>query len=154
MESISLGRQGCQSYVIYETEFRRPWLWQNKQRKRVSDIRNSSRINLTYDRRWGLTSYSITSVQSGLMIEGLYHTVTAPRGSVFHSTGMPLHAARRHWWIVRLVRIVQMIDNSHWAELELFRSTERSFSDIVDSDQNISHYQIEQNLWGHTHKRL
>ena len=47
--------------------------------------------------------FSMTFIKLGLMIKGLNHTITVPRGSYFYSTGSPLHTARCHWWIVRLI---------------------------------------------------
>ena len=35
----------------------------------------------------GINEFFMTFVKSGLMIEGLNHTIIAPRGSYFYSTG-------------------------------------------------------------------
>ena len=44
-------------------------------------IKNSSQINMTYDRWWSLTKNFITSILSELVIKGLYHTIITSRGS-------------------------------------------------------------------------
>ena len=36
----------------------------------------------------------------------------------------------------------------------MFQSIKRYFNDIHDGDHNISHYQIELNLWDHTNKKF
>ena len=58
MESINLGRKK-KSYAIHKTEFRksltRVSVNTEKEFSQDSQI-NSSRANLAYDRRWGLTS--------------------------------------------------------------------------------------------------
>ena len=75
--------------------------------------------------------FSMISIKSGLMIERLNHIITAPRGSYFYSTRLSLHIARYHWWIVRPINIILMIDDSRRIELELFQSIEKSFNDIM-----------------------
>ena len=44
----------------------------------------------------GSDEFSMTSIKLGLTIEGLNHTITAPRSLHFHSTELPLHTARCH----------------------------------------------------------
>ena len=43
-----------------------------------------------------------------------------------------------------------MINDSHLTEFEVFQSIERNFNNIIDKGHNISYYQTELNLWGHT----
>ena len=79
----------------------------------------------------GFDELSMTSVKSKDLIEGLNHMITIPRGSYFHSTGLPLHTAKCYWWIVGPTSTILMIDDSRWAVLELFQSIEKSFDDIM-----------------------
>ena len=90
----------------------------------------------------------------GLTIEELNYTTTVPRDSFIQFDEFSLHTARCHWWIIGPIRIILMIDNSKLADWKELQSIERNFDDICDGDHDISHYQIELNLWGHTNKGI
>ena len=88
--------------------------------------------------------FSMISVKSGLMIERLNHTITTPKGSFFHSTRLPLHTARCHYWIVGLIG--HHLDNRWSLKDEIIPTHQKEFRWYCDENHNISYYQIEWNL--------
>ena len=155
MESIDLGKKG---EVLYDL---RDWgqkvfgqikceYWKNFI-KFINKLESSqSNIWLTMKSN----ELSMTSVELGLTIKGLNHTIIIPMGLNFYSTGLPLHTARCHWWIVRLIR--HCLDNRRPSKgrIKIISIHRKEFRWYCDGDHIISHYQIEWNLWGHILRNL
>ena len=150
--------------MIHLDEIYRPWYWVQKvfsqskceYWKKIS-TRFINQLESSQSCIWltmGFNEFSMTSVKSGLMIKGLNHTITARRSSYFYSTGSPLHTARCHWWIVRLIG--RHLDDrwSSKGRIENISIHRKEFRWYCDRDHNIYHYQIEWNLWGHTLRDL
>ena len=120
-------------------------------------MRFTSKLESSQSSTWltmGSDEFSMTSVNSRLMIEGLNHMITKLKGSYFHSTGLSLHTARYHWWIVRLIEC--HLDD-RWPSKSRIKNISihrKEFWWYCDRDHNISHYQIAWNLWGHTLRDL
>ena len=77
------------------------------------DFTNELKLNKSYIWQMiGFDDFFITSILSELKIKELNHIVTISRDSFFYSTGLPLHAIRRHWWIMKPTRIILMVNNS------------------------------------------
>ena len=75
--------------------------------------------------------FSMTSIKSGHMIEGLNHTVTIPRGSFFILLGCYYILLGVTDGLLDSSGVVLIIDNPRKAKLKLFQSIERSFNNIV-----------------------
>ena len=61
----------------------------------------------------GFDEFTLTLIQSGLMIEELNHTGSCTKRFIFSSDGLPPHTARCHWWILGAIRMILMIDHSN-----------------------------------------
>ena len=61
----------------------------------------------------GFDEFTLTLIQSGLMIEELNHTGSCTERFVFSSDGLPPSTVRCHWWILRAIRMILMIDHSN-----------------------------------------
>ena len=88
-----------------------------------SDFTNELKLNKSYI--WQIMRFDeffIIFVLSELTIEELNHTVTTSRGSSFYSVELPLHTARRHWWIVGPTRIILMVNNFWLVSWNCFNS--------------------------------
>ena len=86
----------------------------------------------------GSDEFSMTSVKSGLTIEGLNHIITIPRGSFFYFTRLPLHTTRGHWSIIRLIGC--HLDD-RWSSKDRIRNIpihRKKFRWYYDRDHNIS----------------
>ena len=55
--------------------------------------------------------FTLTLIQSGLMIEELNHTGSCTERFIFISDRLPPYTARCHWWILRAIRMILMIDH-------------------------------------------
>ena len=62
----------------------------------------------------GFDEFTLTLIQSGLMIEELNHTSSCTERFVFSSDGLPSYTARYHWWILEAIRKILMIDHSNY----------------------------------------
>ena len=107
--------------------------------------RFTSKLESSQSSIWLMTKFdefSMTSVKSGLMIEGLNHTITIPKGSHFQSTGLLLYTTRCHWWIVRFI-----ISSWWWwpskSRLNIIPIHWKKFRWYCNEDYSISHYEIE-----------
>ena len=61
----------------------------------------------------GFDEFTLTLIQSGLMIEELNHTSSCTERFIFSSDGLPPYTARCHWWILEAIRMILMIDHSN-----------------------------------------
>ena len=61
----------------------------------------------------GFDEFTLTLIQSGLMIEELNHTGSCTERSIFSSDELPPYTARCHWWILEAIRMILMIDHSN-----------------------------------------
>ena len=61
----------------------------------------------------GFDEFTLTLIQSGLMIEELNHTGSCIERFVFISDGLPPYIARCHWLILGAIRMILMIDHSN-----------------------------------------
>ena len=61
----------------------------------------------------GFDEFTLTLIQSGLMIEELNHTGSCNERFIFSSDGLPPHTTRYHWWILGAIRMILMIDHSN-----------------------------------------
>ena len=61
----------------------------------------------------GFDEFILTLIQSGLMIEKLNHIDSCTERFIFSSDGLPPHTVRCHWWILRAIRMILMIDHSN-----------------------------------------
>ena len=88
----------------------------------------------------GFDEFSITFVKLRLTIKELNHTITAPKSSYFHSTGLSLYTTRYHWWIVRLIG--RYLDDRLASKdrIENVPIHRKEFRLYYDRDHNISHY--------------
>ena len=61
----------------------------------------------------GFDEFTLNLIQSGLMIEELNYTGSCTKRFVFISDGLPPYTARYHWWILRVIRMILMINHSN-----------------------------------------
>ena len=88
--------------------------WNNR---KVFSIRVSHRTRidrLIHMTDVGFDEFTLTLIQSGLMIEKLNHTGSYTERFIFSSNGLPPYIARCHWWILRAIRMILMIDHSNY----------------------------------------
>ena len=62
----------------------------------------------------GFDEFTLTLIQSGLMIEELNHTGSCIERFVINSDGLPPYTTRCHWWILGAIRMILMIDHSNY----------------------------------------
>ena len=145
MESIDLGRKrevlcDLQDWVQKVFDQNKCEYWKRVFMRFTNELESSqSSIWLTM----GSDKFSMTSVKSELTIKDLNYTITVSRSSHFHSTRLPLHTARCHWWIVGLIGC--HLDD-RWLlkdRVEIIPTHRKEFQWYCDGDHNISHYQIE-----------
>ena len=61
----------------------------------------------------GFDEFTLTLIQSKLMIEELNHIDSCTERFIFSSDGLPLHTARCHYWILGAIIMILMIDHSN-----------------------------------------
>ena len=61
----------------------------------------------------GFDEFTLTLIQSGLMIEELNHIGSCTKRFIFSSDGLPPYTATCHWWILGAIRMILMIDHSN-----------------------------------------
>ena len=61
----------------------------------------------------GFDEFTLTLIQSGLMIEELNHIGSCIKRFIFISDRLPSYTARCHWWILGAIRMILMIDHSN-----------------------------------------
>ena len=62
----------------------------------------------------GFDEFTLTLIQSGLMIEELNHTGSRTERFIFISDGLPPYTIRYHWWILGVIKMILMIDHSNY----------------------------------------
>jgi len=99
----------------------------------------------------GFDEFTLTLIQSGLMIEELNHTDSCTERFAFSSDGLPPYTARCHWWILGAIRMILMIDHSNCLNQKSSGPSEE-FRWCRWWDHDMSHYHTELNLTG-SHKQ-
>ena len=61
----------------------------------------------------GFDEFTLTLIQSRLMIEELNHIGSCTERFIFSSDRLPPYTARCHWCILRAIRMILMIDHSN-----------------------------------------
>ena len=62
----------------------------------------------------GFDEFTLTLIQSGLMIEELNHTGSCIERFIFNYDGLPPYTTRCHWWILGVSIMILMIDHSNY----------------------------------------
>ena len=59
----------------------------------------------------GFDEFTLSLIQSGLMIEELNHIGSCIERFFFIFDGLPPYTSRCHWWILGAIRMILMIDH-------------------------------------------
>ena len=77
-------------------------------------VSHRTRINrLIHMTDIGFDKFTLTLIQSGLMIEELNHIGSYTERFVFIFDGLSPYTTRCHWWILGAIRMILMIDHSN-----------------------------------------
>ena len=94
----------------------------------------------------GFDEFTLTLIQSGLIIEELNHTDSSTKRFIFSSDGLPLYTVRCHWWILGAIRMILMIDHSNCLNQKSSGPSKRVSMMLMMRSRHVSlPYRIEPN---------
>ena len=110
----------------------------------------------------GFNEFTLTLIQSGLMIEKINHTGSCTERFIFSFDRLPPYIVRCHWWILKAIRIILMIDHSNCLNQKSSDPSKRILMMSMMRSRHVSlpyriepsHYHTELNLNGSHKQRL